>query len=258
MLRVCIAVFLCALAAFAANFRLYLKDGTYHIVREYEVKGDRVRFYSVERSDWEEMPLAFVDLKRTENENVERKQTVEKEAAEIAAEEKFERQQREERERVPVEPGVYTAEGSTMRTIKQAESKAVNSKGRSILKVLSPVPVVSGKTTVELDGEHSQNVMTGSRPEFYMRPSRDERFGIVKMMPKKGVRVVQELAIVPVTKEIVEKQEDVEVFRKQVDEGLYKIWPAQPLAPGEYGVIEFTPGKGNVQTWDFSLQAAQK
>lgn len=258
MLRVWIAVFLCAVAAFAANFRLYLKNGTYHMVREYEVKGDRVRFYSVERSDWEEMPLALVDLKRTENENAERKQTIEKEAADIAAEDKFEREQREERERVPVEPGVYLAEGATMRTIKQGESKAVSSKGRAILKVLSPVPVISGKTTVELEGERSPNVVTSGRPEFYMRLSRDERFGIVKMMPKKGVRVVQEWAVVPVSKEIVEKQEDVEVFRKQVDEGLYKVWPAQPLAPGEYAVIEFTPGKGNVQTWDFSVQPAQK
>jgi hypothetical protein len=40
----------------AANFRLYLKDGSFHLVREYKVEGDRVNYYSVERSDWEEVP----------------------------------------------------------------------------------------------------------------------------------------------------------------------------------------------------------
>ena len=39
-----------------ATVRLYMKDGTYHNVREYEKKGDRIRYYSTERSEWEEIP----------------------------------------------------------------------------------------------------------------------------------------------------------------------------------------------------------
>ncbi len=254
MFRVLIALALTGALALAANFRLYLKDGTYHIVREYQVSGDRIRFYSVERSDWEEMPVSLVDLNRTEAENKERAETLQKQAADAAAEEKFEREQREERERVPQEPGVYQVEGKELKTIKQAESKAVSKKSRTILKVLSPVPVVSGKTTVEIDGEHASTVVTNPRPEFYIRLTRDERFSIVKMTPKKGARIVQEWEIVPVTKELIEKQLDVEIFRKQIEDGLYKIWPTQPLEPGEYAVIEYTAGKGNIQTWDFAYQ----
>ena len=33
--------------------KLFLTDGTFQIVREYQREGDRVRYYSVERSDWE-------------------------------------------------------------------------------------------------------------------------------------------------------------------------------------------------------------
>ena len=54
-----------AVAAFAANIKLYLKDGNFHLVREYKVERDRVHFYSVERSQWEDIPLELVDLKRT-------------------------------------------------------------------------------------------------------------------------------------------------------------------------------------------------
>ncbi len=254
MLRTILALFVSALTLFAANFKLYLKDGAYHIVREYHLENDRVRFYSVERSEWEQIPLALVDLKRTEAERQSREQNIRKEAAELAAEEKFEREQAEERARVPQGPGLYLLDGKELKEIKQAEAKTVTDKGRSILKVLAPIPVITGKVTVELDGERSANIVASSRPEFYFRLAAEERFGIVRLTPKKGSRVVQKWTVVPVTNEIVEEQDDVEIFRKQVDDGLYKIWPTAPLEPGEYAVIEFTSGKRNVQTWDFAYR----
>ncbi len=76
-----------ACAAWAANVKLYLKDGGYQLVREYQVQSDRVRFYSVERSEWEEMPLDLVDLKRTEAESATR-QAAEKNDAKLVTEER--------------------------------------------------------------------------------------------------------------------------------------------------------------------------
>jgi len=254
MFRLFAALLLSAVLAFGASIKLYLKDGTYQLVREYQVNGDRVRFYSVERSDWEEIPVDLVDLKRTESARQAEEAVIKKDAAELAAEDKFEREQREEIERVPQEPGLYMVDGAAMKTIELAESKIVSNKGRSVLKVLSPVPVVSGKSTVELDGEHSKNVFSNPRPEFYIRLADEDRFGIVRLQPKKGARIVQNWTIVPITKEIVEDEKDVPIFRKQVDSNLYKIWPEQPLEPGEYAVVEFTEGKGNVRTWDFAYR----
>jgi hypothetical protein len=64
MRRVLVALFVLAFSAFAGNVKLYLKDGGYQLVREYQVQTDRVRYYSVERSQWEEMPLDLVDPNR--------------------------------------------------------------------------------------------------------------------------------------------------------------------------------------------------
>jgi len=247
-----------AWSAAAANVRLYLSDGSYHVVREYKVEQDRVRYYSVERSEWEEIPLSLVDLKRTQGEIASREESRRAEAAMIDAEEKAERELRREVDRVPEDNGVYLLDGEEIKPIPQAESKVVTDKKRSVLKVLSPIPIVAGKATVELDGERSATVVTRDRPEFYIRLEYNERFGIVKLAPKKGARVVQRWSIVPVTKEIVDEADAVEVFRRQLEEGLYKIWPVEALEPGEYAVVEYTEGKGNIQVWDFAYRPGAK
>jgi hypothetical protein len=238
----------------AGTLKLYMTDGTYQLVREYKVEGDRVKYYSSERSDWEEIPLSLTDLKKTEDEIKRREEDVRQETAAQAAEDKAEREAKREGERVPVEQGVYLVDGESLKTIKAAECKVVNNNRRSVLKVLSPLPLVTGKQWLEVDGLHSANVTSESRPEFYIRLSEEERFGMIRMGEHKGNRVVEKLTIIPVTKDVVEEPDLVETFRKQVSDGLYKIWPEKDLSPGEYAVIEYTEGKVNIQTWDFAYR----
>ena len=244
--------------AWAANVKLYLKDGSYHLVREYQVQSDRVRFYSVERSQWEEMPLDLVDLEKTRSEETERKTELEREAKILSEEDKVERQIQQDVMRIPQNPGVYWLEGKQAKPIPVAESTVHTNKGRSVLQKLAPVPIVSGKATLELNNPHSANVFTNPEQEFYFQISDVERFGICKLKTKMGVRIVENLTYMPVTKEVVEEPEMVEIFQQQLTpDGLYKIWPKEPLAPGEYAVIEFTAGKLNMQIWDFAVKAAK-
>lgn len=255
MRRAILALFALALAAFAANIKLYLKDGGFHLVREYKVEADRVSFYSVERSQWEEIPLDLVDLKRTEAETAERQAQVADEAKVVAEEEHAQRQIRAEVAKIPRDPGVYYVEDDTVKSAKVGESKVHTNKGRSVLQVLSPIPAVSGKATLELDGLHSQNVFANPEQEFYIQLSAEERFGIVKLTPGKGVRIVEKITVVPVTKEVVEEPIEVQIFSKQMtQDGLYKLWPMKPMDPGEYAVVEFTAGKTNMQVWDFAIK----
>ena len=260
MRRIIAALLFFAVAACAANIRLYLKDGSYHIVREYSVQQDRVHYYSVERSDWEDVPLELVDLKRTESEIAERKATIEEEAKVVAAEEKVEHEMQREVSRIPQEPGVYQLiDGKQLRILHLAESKVHSNKRRTVLKAVSPIPIVAGKATLEVDGAASHYNVENDTPEFYIQLEREERFGIIRLTPRENLRIAAKLTIIPVTKEVVEEPEEVEIFRKQLAEnGLYKIWPQKPIDPGEYAVVEYTPGKLNMQIWDFTWQPGAK
>jgi hypothetical protein len=241
---------------FGATERLYLKDGSFQTVREYEVKADRVRYYSTERSDWEEIPLELVDLNRTRQETADR---VSENAAEVKAEAEERAAEKlavKQVASIPTDPGVfYIASDDKLETLAKAEVRIVSNKKRSVLKVLSPIPIVPGKSTVELDGAQAARKISGSRPEFYFRLSAEERFEIIKLMPKKESRVAENLSILVLKGEkmVDEQIVPVDSFKKQEADQLYRIWPQKPLDPGEYALIQFTEGKMSPQIWDFSI-----
>ncbi len=257
LLRLAILIAL-AVAAFGANSRLYLKDGDYQIVREYQVLSDRVRYYSTERGDWEEIPLELVDLDRTKKDAAEREAAIAADAKEQAVEDNAIHAERKEEARVPEEPGVYYASGDKIQSLKAAEVEVNSSKGRSILKALAPVPIVPGKSSVELKGDAADYRAAGDKPEFYIRLSDDERFAIVKLSKKKNARLLENVSILPVTNEVIEDLKLVATFKKQVSDRMYKIWPEQPLEPGEYALVQYTDGALNWQVWDFGIGPAGK
>lgn len=245
-----------ALAAFGATLRLYLKDGDYQQVREYQVLADRVRYFSTERGDWEEIPLELVDLDRTKKDAAERQAAIEADAKQQDIEDKAVRAERKEAAQVPLQPGVYYVSGDKLQAIPPAEVEIISSKSRSILKVLSPVPLVPGKSTVEIKGEAAALRVAQNVPEFYFRLSTEQRFALLKLARKKGARLVEAVSILPVTNEIVEDLKLVATFKKQVSERTYKIWPEQPLEPGEYALAEYSEGDLNLQVWDFGVGPA--
>jgi hypothetical protein len=257
LLRFAILITL-AVAAFGANGRLYLKDGDYQLVREYQVLADRVRYFSTERGDWEEIPLELVDLERTKKDAAERQAAIEADAKEQDVENKAIRAERKEAASVPEEPGVYRVAGDKIESLKIAEVEVNSSKGRTVLKVLSPVPIVPGKSSVELKGDAAAYRANGDKPEFYIRLSDDERFAIIKLAKKKNGRLLENISILPVTNEVLEDLKIVATFKKQVSERTYKIWPEQPLEPGEYALVQYSEGALNWQVWDFGVGPAGK
>jgi hypothetical protein len=246
----------------AMTIRLYLKDGGYHTVSEYKVLEDRVRYFSTERGDWEEIPLDLVDLKKTREEEKSLGESVKAETLAEKEESKAEAEMRKELASVPSDAGAYWITPDGMKPLKLAEQKIVNNHKREVLKYLSPIPMVSGKSTVELDGDKSAFVVTEERPEFYFRLLHEEHLAIYKLKPGKGgVRIVENIAIMPVTREFVEEPVEVETFRRQMGEQLFRIWPTKPLEPGEYAVVECSPAVEQGITlfvYDFSVRSKSK
>src|SRR5919108_270003 len=86
--------------------RLILKDGSYQLVTKYEVKGERVRYYSAERGEWEELPKSLVDWTATEKYEKDRAAGVASPEA-AALDKELEAERKEEDARSPqVAPGL--------------------------------------------------------------------------------------------------------------------------------------------------------
>src|SRR5580693_4539143 len=87
--------------------RLILKDGSYQLVSQYEVKGDRVRYKSAERDEWEEIPDALVDWPATEKFEKDRATSAIPEAAALDKEKETDADREAELSHLPqVAPGL--------------------------------------------------------------------------------------------------------------------------------------------------------
>ena len=199
--------------------------------------------------------MKLVDIKRTQSEAATRQTKLDEDAKAMAAEEKAERDLEKEKRRIPQDPGAYWLLGEEVQVMKLAESTVNTKKGREILKKLAPIPVITGKATLEIQGAHSLNVFTDPEQEFYLQLSEPQRFGIAKLTVKGAVRIVENVTKIPVSNEVVEEPTMVDILKKELDGDLYKIWPKEKLEPGEYALVEYTEGKLNMQIWDFAIKA---
>jgi hypothetical protein len=171
-----------------ANHRLILKDGTYQLVRKYEVVGDRVRYISVERGgDWEELPLDLIDWEATRKwERDHTPKTVDdtdgaaspamKEAAEIDKEEAAEREDEKNRMpevakglELPNEDGVFvldTYEGTPELVELLPTELNANTKTKRGLSTFNPL--AGQKASLELEGAHAKIHLHVNDPSIYL------------------------------------------------------------------------------------------
>ena len=257
-MRLILLFLLTAVLLVGETFKLYLKDGSYHIVREYQLQPDRIRYYSTERGDWEEIPKELVDLDKTERERKAKDDAALKEAREQDEEEKAERELRREIEAIPMNVGAYYREDDKVKALAMADYQVITDKKRKAIQIMTPVPLVPGKASVVIKGEHSKFVVHENRPNFYMRLAKQERFGIIAVSPKKDSRIVENISIVPVAKQALEERKQMDTFQQELGNGLYKVWPEKPLNPGEYALAEYsdTGDTNDIQLliWDFAYQ----
>ncbi len=173
-----------ALPGLATNHRLILKDGTYQMVRKYEIVGDRVRYISLERGgDWEELPVDLVDWEATRkwerdhaNQADEDASPAMKEAEDIDKEEAAERNEQKARMpevakglELPDEDGVFaldTFQGAPELVELLPTELNMNAKNKHGLSTLNPL--AGAKASLELEGAHAKVHLHVNDPAIYL------------------------------------------------------------------------------------------
>jgi hypothetical protein len=263
----------------ANSKRLILKDGSYQIATKWEVKADRVRFFSAERNEWEEIPNSLVDWDATrqfEKDRVAGKNSPE--AVALDKELEAERQEEEQKSphvapglRLPSEGGVYALDTY----LTQAELVPLDQIGGDVNRhtahnVLRAAinPVSGSKHTIEIPGPRSKIQLHASLPAIYVNldaaaedddPSKKtaempwDRFHLVRAQVKGDRRIVGAVKTAVFGK-VSQEQDAVPATAEQLGEGWVKLTPKAPLEPGEYAIAEMLGKQGmNSYVWDFGI-----
>lgn len=263
--------------------RLILKDGSYQSVTKYEVKGNRVRYYSSEREEWEELPNSLVDWPATEKYEKERA-TPPPEAAELDKElDQLEAPLPEVAPglRIPEDTGVFLldnfqGEPQLLEINQTASDINRNTKANIFKGTINPVAGL--KQTIELQGTHASIQSHVGVPALYVKiddatPASDpksaaapssgsekqapsaipDRFRILRVEVKGNKRIVGDVKR-QVTGKITHEQHTIKTTTSNLNGGWVKVTPTENLVPGEYALVEMAEkGAMNLYVWDFGV-----
>src|ERR1700685_502052 len=268
--------------------RLILKDGSYQLATKWEVKGDRVRYLSAERDEWEEVPNSLVDWAGTDKFEKDRAAGVPTpEAVELDKEVEAERRAEEARTpqvapslHLPDDGGMFlldTFQTQPQLLLLQQNTGEVNRNTKANILRSAINPIASGKQTIELDGLHASVQAHAPLPAIYVnfdqdqssRPSPQQgpqqpqqpeqpwdRYRIVRLQPKKGKRIIGDIKNNQLGN-ATQEQNLVQTTSLKLTGGWIKITPVNALEPGEYAVVEMLGKDGmNTYVWDFGVNPA--
>jgi hypothetical protein len=248
--------------------KLYLKDGSVQVVREYERTGDTVHYYSLLESQWEEIPAALVDWDATAKAEADQAAKEKEFANRVATQER-------NREAIPqldidasllVAPGVilpqdlgmFALAGSKVVKLEEIRTTTKADKGRVAEQILSPIPMVPGRQRVEIKGKHSAVRLPAGELQFYLRINVDDpepEVDLLRAHPDGETRRLEWINY-PVAGEPIEQRETLSTLKWQVAKGVFRFTINQTMEPGEYALAILTENKLNVFVWDFGVDPA--
>jgi hypothetical protein len=246
--------------------KLILTDGTFQLAREYTVEGDRVRYWSVERSQWEEIPWNLVDWDATHKAEAEQASHDAELKAKIHASQMAQLTKDIDVDRsLEIKPGLFLPDAvgfyaldrdKLIREMKQSEAVVKTSTGREVEKIMSGVSLIPGKKTMEIPGERAAMRLTTAEPEFFMRPAdaREPRFRLLRAQVKGGHRLIDSISV-RFTGDEKHNTTDIEIQTWTPASGVFRYTVDQRLEPGEYAFVEMTADGINGYVWDFGIDA---
>jgi hypothetical protein len=252
--------------------KLMLKDGTFQLVREYEVEGDRVRYYSIDQMGWEEIPESLVDWDATKKQGMEEaKRNVDLIAKARTTDSARHAEPLDVDASIEIAPkvflppgaGLFEFDGKAIYPLASADPDIKFSMTQRLKQVLVPIPIIPSRHTVSLDGPRAKFRMRSTEVEFYMRTAdaHEPNLELIRAKVHGDKRSVENLDEL-----FNQKQASGRVLlpllRWEVAHGVYRFTMYQTLDPGEYAIAEAIEAAGtNVYLWDFGVDpgtAAQK
>lgn len=243
--------------------KLVMKDGSVLVVKSYEINGDRVRYYSMERSDWEQVPAAMIDWDATKKADAA---DLEKQAQLVAKVKKEEAEAKAMAVDVdaslevaphvflPPGEGMFLLDGKSIFPLSQSEASSKLNKGRVLEQVLSPIPIIPSRHTVALKGPRASFRVTNARPEFYLRTTDpiEPEVELIAVRVKGKSRQIENIDALFYQQK--EKRKEILMQEWPVAKGVYRFTLGESLKPGEYAIAESTPKEGmNLMVWDFGV-----
>ncbi len=244
--------------------KLLLKDGNFQLVREYKIDGDRVRYYSLDTSQWEEMPAALVDWDATKNAETEEAR---RDAAVIAKVDTQEKARNTELKLdidasleaapgvfLPPGEGLFAFDGKAILPLTQAATAANLSKKQLLKQVLVPVPIVPTRQTVSIAGARAHLRLKNGQPEFYMRTAdgREPEMDLVRVHVHGDTRQVENLD--QLFGQTRATRDSISMQQWALAPGVSRYTLSQSLAPGEYVFMEIVQGQErSLFVWDFGV-----
>lgn len=165
--------------------RLILKDGSYQAVTKWEIKGDRVRYYSAERNDWEEMPDSLVDWNATNKYNQAREAGAPPPEIQQQVDQELKADTADEASTPQAAPGLnlpdfegvfvldaYQGQPQLLELQQDAGDLNKNIKRNVLTSAINPL--ASAKQSIELPGEHAPVQIRQGRPAIFINMSPDQ------------------------------------------------------------------------------------
>ena len=267
----------------ALSRRLILKDGSYQLATKWEKKGDRIRYFSAERQEWEEVPDSLVDWPATEKFEKDRASGAPPpEAVELDKELEAEKKAEELKTpqvapglRLPDEGGVLLLDnfqGQPQLNELQQTGGDINKNMKGNILRAAINPIASAKQNIEIPGAHAKVQSHVSLPTIYVNATQEQdeepkagpekpqqpelpmdRFKIVRMQVKGDKRIAGDIKI-KVYGKVSQEQKLVPSTSRTLTGGWEMVTPTAPLAPGEYAVVEMLGKEGmNLYVWDFGV-----
>jgi len=253
-------------AALPKGKKLILTDGTYQLAREYAVEGERVRYWSLERSQWEEIPSSLVDWDATHKAEAEQVSRDAELKAKIRSSQLAQLTRDIDVDRsLKIKPGLFLPDAigfyaldrnKLIREMKQSEAVLKTSTGREVGKIMSGVSLIHSKKTMEIPGERATMRLATSEPEFFFRPAdrREPRFRLLRAQIKGGRRLIDSISV-HVTGEEKHNATEIEIQTWIPATGVFRYTVDQRLEPGEYAFVEMTAEGISGYVWDFGIDA---